>query len=504
MKILSSAQIREADQYTILNKPIRSIDLMEEAASACFGWIKSRFNPGQKFVVFCGTGNNGGDGLALTRMLYLDHFEVVPYIVRFNNNTSDNCHINEARLMQMDLGLLRQVTEISEIAEIEPGCIIIDALLGNGINRAVFGLAAEVISFINEQQVSVISIDMPSGLFADVSSVGQTNYIVRADWTLTFQCLKLAFMFPENYTYTGTVTVLDIGLSREFIEQCPVSNFITSRNDIRSIAAERQPFTHKGTYGHALIVSGSVGKSGAAILAARACLRSGVGLLTMHVPKSVFKLMPIAVPESMFSSDSDWDCFSDNISTDSFDALGVGCGIGTKDETVKALKLLIQGYRKPTVFDADAINILAVHKNWMELIPKESIFTPHPREFERLVGKSVNHFERHRMQTEFAVKHGIYILLKGKYSCIACPDGTSYFNPTGNPGMATAGSGDVLTGIITGILAQGFSPKVACLAGVYLHGLAGDLAVSKSSQQSLIASDIIENLGEAFRVLKAE
>jgi len=214
--------------------------------------------------------------------------------------------------------------------------------------------------------------------------------------------------------------------------------------------------------------------------------------------------MPVAIPEAMFSGDSDWDCFSDNIQTDNFDALGVGCGIGTKTETANALKLLIQGYRYPTVFDADAINILAANKTWLEFIPPDSIFTPHPKEFERLVGKSSNHFERNAMQIEFAVKYKVYLLLKGKYSAIACPDGLCYFNPTGNPGMATAGSGDVLTGIITGLLAQGFSPKESILGGVYVHGLAGDLAATDGSQQSLIASDIIEHMAGAFKELAAE
>jgi hydroxyethylthiazole kinase-like uncharacterized protein yjeF len=501
MKILSAEQIRKADAFTIANESIRSSELMERAAAACFGWIKSKYSVHRRFIVFCGTGNNGGDGLALSRMLFQNGYEVIPNIIRSGSSSSEDNHINEARLLQLDLSLVRNIFSVEDIGEIDKNDVIIDALYGTGLSRPLQGLAAEVVLYMNSSGAETVSIDIPSGLFSDQSSVTEKNYIVKATHTLTFQLMKLAFMFPENYTYTGNVTVLDIGLNASFIENEPGKYRITSKEDVRSIAERRNPFAHKGDFGHALLISGSSGKSGAAILAGRACLRAGAGLLTIHVPKSDFRVIHLALPEAMFSGDSDWDCFSDNIATDRFNALGIGCGIGTSAATANALKLLIQGYRYPAVFDADAINILAANPTWLDFIPENSIFTPHPKEFERLAGKSSNHFERNAMQIEFAVKYKVYLLLKGKYSAIACPDGTCYFNPTGNPGMATAGAGDVLTGIITGLLAQGFSPKESIIGGVYIHGLAGDLAATEGSQQSMIASDIIEHLGGAFKEL---
>ncbi len=501
MKIITAEQIREADAYTIAREPVKSIDLMERAANACFSWIRQRYDRRKRFYVFSGNGNNGGDGLAIARLLYRDGYEVIPYIIHGGGAASSDCRINEARLMQLDLGLVRNVYQPGDVTEFESGSVLIDALFGTGLNRPPEGLAASVIGIINGSGLPVIAIDIPSGLFADSSSAGHRETIVKATHTLTFQLMKRAFFFPENDAYTGRVTVLGIGLDQQFIAGCNTSFFMLEKEDVKIIAAPRNSFSHKGTFGHALLVCGSMGKAGAAILAARACLRSGAGLLTVHIPKSVFKLMPVAVPESMFSGDSDWDCFTDAMATEKYDAIGVGCGIGTSEATGKALKNMIREYRKPMVIDADAINLLASNPAWLEGIPPGSIFTPHPREFERLVGKAPDHFDRNRIQLEFAEKHNVYLLLKGHYTSIACPDGTCYFNPTGNPGMATAGSGDVLTGIITGLLAQGLTPKQAALGGVYLHGLAGDMALSVQTEQSLLASDIIANLGNAFRIL---
>lgn len=503
-KILSVSQCREADTYTIAKEPVLSLDLMERAALSCFHWIKANYSKDNRFLIFCGTGNNGGDGLALARILYQDGFEVIPYIIRSSAVSSADCHYNEARLLQLDLSLVRNVTTLDDIAPVEKESIIVDAIFGIGLNKSLTGLPADVVDLINNSGSAVIALDMPSGLFADHAAEFKSQVTIKATVTLTFQTMKLAFLMQENAAFTGKVIVLDIGISKDFILNVATPYFLVEKEDVKKIAAPRNLFAHKGTYGHALIISGSMGKSGAAILAGRGCLRSGVGLLTLHVPKSVFKLMPVAVPEAMYSGDSDWDCFTDSISTEKYDAIGVGCGIGTSSDTAKALKLLIQGYRNATVFDADAINILAANKTWMDFISPESIFTPHPREFERLVGKSTNQFERLQMQIDFAKRYHIYLLVKGRFTSIACPDGTCYFNTTGNPGMATAGSGDVLAGIITGLLAQGFSSKEACIGGVYLHGLAGDFASFKETQQSMIASDIIACMGDAFRELASE
>jgi len=318
---------------------------------------------------------------------------------------------------------------------------------------------------------------------------------------LTFAPPKLAFFFPENDIFVGNWKLLDIGLSRDFIESARVQNFTLESNDVATILRKRNKFSHKGTFGHALIISGSTGKMGAAVLAARACLRSGPGLVTMRIPKSGVTILQTAVPEAMLSIDPGDDHFSETLELSTYSAIAIGPGIGTSVQTANALKIMIQHAKIPMLFDADAINILAENKTWLGFILKGCIFTPHPKEFERLVGKSSNNFDQNRMQRDFSFRYQCYIVLKGANTAITTPDGRCYFNTTGNPGMATGGSGDVLTGIITGLMAQGYSSLESCLLGVYIHGLAGDIALKEQGFESLIASDIVTNLGKSFQSL---
>jgi NAD(P)H-hydrate epimerase len=491
MKILSSKQIREADQYTIEHEPIASIDLMERAATSCFKWIVQHFNIDNSFKIFCGTGNNGGDGLAIARMLSGSGYHVAIYIIHSCGNASEDFKVNETRLRNLEKTNIIDIASIKEIPEISQNDVVIDALFGTGLNKPVKGITADAIKSINQSGVKVISIDIPSGLFADQSSNVSSNQVVKSTYTLSFQVYKLAFFFAENAEYVGEVIILPIGLNEKFISSCQSNFELLEEKHIQRILKKRNPFSHKGNYGHAAIVAGSFGKMGAAVLAAKACLRTGAGLLTAHIPECGYEIMQTSVPEAMVSTDD----FSD---LPDYDALGIGPGLGVLFKSGVGLKHIIKKFRKPIVFDADAINGLSENKEWMDFVPVESIFTPHPKEFERLVGKSNDHFERNKMQIEFSKRYNVFVILKGKYTCITCPDGMCYFNPTGNPGMAKGGSGDALTGMLTGLLAQGYSSKETCIAGVYLHGLAGDIAVKETGEFSLLASDIIENIGKAF------
>lgn len=499
MKILPVPLIRQADEYTIKNEPIADIDLMERASQACFKWVSSNFTTGIPIQVFCGTGNNGGDGLAVSRMLLQSGYNLKIYLTGPEEKMTPSCSTNFYRLPE---GICRILDSEGTLPSIETSGLVIDALIGSGLSKPATGLVQRVIQHINSSNAIVVSIDVPSGLFCDSSmfDAGDAT-VVRARYTLSFAPPKLAFFFPENEQFTGHWELFDIGILPSFLEQVAVQNYTTEMDDVRSIVRRRGKFSHKGHFGHALLISGSTGKMGAAVLAAKACLRSGAGLVTVHVPSAGTSIVQTTFPEAMLSVDPENDHFSMVPDLSSYQAIGIGPGIGTADRTAKALKLLIQESVTPLVFDADAINILAMNKTWLGFIKPGSIFTPHPKEFGRLVGASANDFDRLQRQRDFSVRFQCYLVLKGAYTAITTPAGDCFFNTTGNPGMATGGSGDVLTGIITGLLAQGYNGIEACRLGVYLHGLAGDLALQKEGFEALIASDIIKNIGKAFQYL---
>ena len=502
MKIFPVEKIREADQYTIENEPVDSVDLMERAANQLYNWFVKSVDNERLIVIFAGPGNNGGDGLALARMLSEKKYNCVVNIVKFTNNTSADFAVNRERLLKCEGVVINEITETGDIPEIKNEDVVVDAIFGSGLTRPVTGLVADVIRKINSSGAVVIAVDMPSGLYADKSSTGEKGEIVLADYTLSFQFPKLAFMFPENEFYTGIWEVLDIGLSPEFINNEETKNFFLLREDVMMSVKKRHRFSHKGTFGHALLIAGSYGKIGAAVLSSRACLKAGVGLLHTHVPKCGVDIMQTAVPEAMLSIDRYENYFSQLPDLSKFNAIGIGPGLDIEHQSQMALKMLIQEANMPIVFDADALNILAKNPTWLSFLPKGCVLTPHPGEFRRLVGHWTNDFERLEKQRQMSQKYNVVIVLKGANTSVSFPDGKIYFNSTGNPGMATAGSGDVLTGIITGLIAAGYTSGVAAVVGVYLHGLAGDFAARKKGFESLVASDIIENIGKAFRRIK--
>lgn len=498
MKILSAEQFKAADAYTIQHNPITSIALMERAATRCYEWIFRHFPTSIPVMLFCGTGNNGGDGLALTRLLHENGYSVSLYVAHAGHKASDDFIQNQKRLLKQEKTRQHDINTTDDIPKIPDNTLVIDALFGTGLNKSVGGLIAEVIHRINNSKATVIAIDMPSGLFADKTSLTADNSIVRAHHTLSFQLPKLAFMMPENEPYVGQFHLLDIGLNSDFIANADTNYSITTAEEIRHILKPRSPFSHKGTYGHAAILAGSYGKMGAAVLAAKSCLASGAGLLTVHIPRCGYDIMQTALPEAMVITDDEEHHLSTPFELKSYSAVAIGPGIGTAQGPASVLHHVVRHYHGAMVIDADAINTLGENAGWVELLPKGCILTPHPKEFERLCGKTKNNFERLKLQQQYSTKHGIYIVLKGHYTSISCPDGHIYFNPTGNAGMAKGGNGDVLTGIITALLAQGYKPHDAALAGTYLHGLAGDIAVQRTGEWSMLGTDLINSIGDAI------
>jgi NAD(P)H-hydrate epimerase len=498
MKILNSAQIRQVDAFTIEHEPILSIDLMERAASKCFDWIASKIDKNRKIKVICGLGNNGCDGLVIARLLINAGYIVDVIIIRHTDKTSDDFKVNEERLHKLKKKNIIEVQNIYDLPAFHDGEVIIDAIFGSGLSKPVEGLPAEVIEHINKCKGYVIAVDLPSGLFSEDNTTNNHKAIVNADVTLTFQLPKLAFLLPGNYAYVGEWWTLDIGLNMEFIDSLDSPYYFVQEDNVRQMLKVRGKFTHKGNFGHALLMSGSFGKMGAALLASEAALRAGAGLVTTHIVRKGYDIIQTAVPEAMVSLDAAEEFISSVPDISKYNAIAIGPGIDIKEETQKALKLLIQSSSIPVIFDADALNILAENKTWLSFLPKHSILTPHPKEFERLAGKPANDIERLQMQKEFSVKFSVYVVYKGAYTTISAPDGKLFFNSTGNPGMATGGSGDVLTGILLGLKACGYSSLETAILGTYLHGKAGDLAKELEGEEALIARDIIDNLGEAF------
>lgn len=493
MRILDTKQVRDLDAYTVEHEPIASIDLMERAARAFADWFALLISPTQRVGVVCGTGNNGGDGLAIARMLDEWGYPVKVWIIRGGAPESADFKTNEDRLPEH---VERQaIVDVGNDVSFSGMHVLIDAVFGSGLSRPPSGLYAHVIELINRSEAIRIAVDIPSGLMADAHS---TAPIIKAHYTLSFQLPKLAFLLPECYPFTGQWEVADIGLNKAFLHAAQTDHYYTELKDVRKILRPRSKFDHKGTYGHALIIAGSYGKMGAALLASRAALRAGTGLLTVHVPQCGYGILQTAVPEAMVEVDDDAAVFTAPKEVAGYDAIGVGPGLGRDKRTAKALARTLENFEKPVVLDADGLNILAGDRAMMALLPAGSIITPHPKEFERLVGTWKHDFERLEMQKQLAISLKAVVVLKGAHTSVADEKGQVFFNSTGNPGMATGGTGDVLTGIITGMLAQKYTPIEAAVAGVFLHGLAGDLCVSESGMDSLIASDVIGGLPQAF------
>lgn len=489
IKILATEQIRNLDRYTIEHEPIASIDLMERACVAFVDWYYERFQSIRKILIVCGSGNNGGDGLGIARILSHRQFNVTVCLVPGNAKPSEDNSTNLNRLPQTVAQIVFQKN--GSLPETD---ILIDALFGSGLSRPLEGIWIEAVSQINQSKAKKIAVDIPSGLFADSNSTGS---IVQADYTVTFQLPKLAFLLPQNEKYVGEWHAVNIGLSQKSIQETETRHYLVDSESIKKLVQPRAKFSHKGNFGHSLVIGGSYGKIGANVLTTRAALRTGSGLVTSLVPRCGYTVLQSCAPEAMVIADDEERILTHVPNLAKFTSIGIGPGLGQDQRTVAFLSNLLSHEITPCVLDADALNIVSDNRDMQNLISANSILTPHPGEFKRLVGSWKNDFHRLELQRALSVKLKSIVILKGAHTSIAMPSGDIYFNSSGNPAMATGGSGDVLTGILTALLSQGYKPTDAALIGVYIHGLAGDLAAKK--RFSIIASDIIDEIPAAFQ-----
>ena len=491
MKILSVSQIREADAYTITNEPIPSIDLMERAARACYAWFHTNISRSESIGILCGQGNNGGDGLALARMLKAGGYTVIVYSIHHSSTSSPDFQINFDRLTEWHI-VPKAINSSEELIGYQHD-IWVDAILGSGLNKPIRGLISNVVGLVNSLPGRKVAIDIPTGLFADNNSQNEKNGVFQATDTLTFQSPKFSFLFSEFGSCAGDVHVLDIGLHRDFLKTVASNNYYITPNMASSLLPKRDKFDHKGTYGHAMLIAGGKGKSGAAILASKAALKGGCGLVTAYVPQVSLDPIQAAAPEVMAITDIG-DNVLEHIEFElAPDAMGIGPGLGTNAKTAKTIISFLESLNQPVVVDADALNIIAQEQAWHS-VPAQSILTPHPGELDRMLGQRYRGEDVYAPALAFAKKHSVNLLVKGAHSALYTAEGQTYFNSSGTPAMATAGSGDVLTGILTSLIAQGLAPVDAVIVGIYYHGLAGQEAEKQSCSRSVTATDIINAL----------
>lgn len=500
MKILSGNQIRAVDAYTIDSEPISSINLMERASKAIVNKIVARWSVDTPVKIFAGPGNNGGDALAVARLLSERGYNVWACLFNTTGKLSDDCATNCARLQVMSSVKFDIIESQFAPPQLQEEDLVIDGLFGVGINKPLNGGFASLVKYINSSKATIVSIDMPSGLMTEDNTNNVMNHIIRADYTYTFQFPKLAFLFPENEIYLGKWEVINIGLMDPMSPETKSLYMWTEAQEMKNALKQRSKYAHKGTMGHAVLVAGKKYMAGAAILSARACLRGGAGKLTIHTPEANVNVLQSSVPEAVLAVESS-PFFSQTFDISDFDAIAIGPGIGTESDTAQAFIEQVSQSKIPCVVDADALNILGSHRGWINQLPRHAILTPHKKELFGLISTTRNSYEELERTRELAIRHQLFVVIKGANSAVCLPDGSVYFNSTGNPGMATAGSGDVLTGIILSLLAQDYKSEVAVRLGVYLHGLAGDLAAEDKGYEGLVASDIVEYLPKAFKKL---
>ena len=500
MKIFKSPQIREIDKTTIEKEPVLSINLMERAAWQLYGFIEEKFSKDTPITLLAGPGNNGGDAVALARLLTDNNYNANLWLLKIGKDRSTDCQANIKRLEAYSNIQIHELSDKDEFPEIPANHLIIEGIFGSGLTRPAEGWPAKVIEFINRLPNQVMSIDIPSGLFSE-DNRQNSGAIIKADFTVSFEFPKFAFVLPENESFVGKWQARSIGLLPDAIAQLSTKYFYTTDSDL-PLLRHRKRFAHKGHFGHALLVAGSFGKTGAAVLAAKACLRSGSGLLSIHIPQFSYSIMQSCVPEAMLVIDETEQMYCQKDHLEPYSVVGAGPGIGKKKSMKEALLTLIKNTEAPMVLDADALNIISQNKDFIDLLPQGSIITPHPKEFDRLTKKHESHYERIETARGMAEKQKLIVVLKGANTAVIDLNGDVHFNSTGNPAMAKGGSGDVLTGVILGLLSSGYDPIDAAKLGVFVHGRAADLALQKESEESLIATDIINHLGLAYKSIR--
>lgn len=499
MKIFNSEKLREIDKATCEAQQVDSVELMERAASAVSYEIISRFLPGQRIVVVAGPGNNGGDALAVARMLIEQGYRKVEvFLFNVTGRLSHDCEVERKRLIALDAVDFTEIEREFNPPYLSEDDVVIDGLFGSGLNKPLQGGFRAVARLINESGAYVVSIDVPSGLFGEWNDNVVLRDVIHADLTLTFQTPRLSFFFEDNEQCVGEWKILDIDLDEATIRKTQADFTLVEARNVRPLLRPRRNFTGKRDYGSALVMAGSLGMMGAAVMCARAALRCGAGLATVHSARCGMPVIQTAVPEAMFEPDSSENFISDMSVYHNHQVVMAGPGIGTREKTANALADLLKKVKSPLVLDADALNCIAQHPEMLPLLPPQTVITPHQGEFDRLFGEQQTAEQRLKKAIEMAQYYNIIIVLKSHHTAIVRPTGRVYFNSSGNPGMATAGAGDVLTGVIGAFIAQGYRPDLAATIGVYIHGLAGDLAASEIGQFGVIASDISDHLGRAI------
>ncbi len=500
MKIFTTENIRNIDRFTIEEEGVSSMELIHRVAEGVVNEILSRWSPSKPTMVFAGAGNNGADALIVAKLLIEAGFS--PHVVLINvkgDSLSRDCRAAREELLRMGDVAMTEIVHTSHIPTLTADHLVIDGLFGTGLRNPLEGGYMAMARYINESGATVVSIDIPSGLYSDWNARVLARNVVHADLTVTVQFPRLAFFLSDNAELVGKWKVVDIGLSRKAIEQTPTKYFLIERDDVRRVLKRRPDFCSKADFGHALLFTGCYGMMGAAVLAARGALRAGVGKLTVHSARCGFPVLQSAVPEALFLPDRNEHVISDMTPRFNYSAVGVGPGIGTNDATKGAVETLIKTVKRPLVIDADALNIIARTPALIDHLTPGSILTPHAGEFDRIFGSQISAETRLLKALEVAHKYKLIIVLKGHYSATVRPDGKVFFNSTGSSAMATGGSGDVLTGIITSLLAQGYKSEIAATAGVYIHGLAGDLAAHAEGEYGTSAGDIAANVGKAIK-----
>ncbi len=505
MKIFTSPQIAEIDKCTLQSQAIDDYALVKRVAKQLSGWLKSNIlKEKRRVIIFAGPGNNGNDAIALAASLGSRNIDCRLYLIKPQKSKRDTPYVRRALIEELYIFgsvIVNEIDEVEDIPVLSNESIVIDGIFGTGLNRSVEGIYCQIIESINNSDCIVVSIDVPSGLLSDVKNEDCKAAVVRANYTLTLEFPKLCMFFKENYPFTGDWYVIEIGLDLDIIERLKTPYNMIDEASVRKILKKRGKYSHKGDYGHGLLIAGSTGMAGSAVLSAIGALRAGLGLITVHVPKRLYDIIQISVPEAICTTDSSENIFTSIVEKelDKFSAVAVGPGLGKAPETVTALRELVSRCNKPMVIDADAINIISVNRDILRDLPHNSVLTPHPKEFTRIAGESADSREAVEKQVKFSADNGVTVVLKGANTTVSTPDGELWFNSTGNPGMATAGSGDVLGGVILGLMTQGYCARDAAIAGVFIHSLAGDIVASKYGEESLISGDIARHLGDAFK-----
>lgn len=497
MKVLTAKQFAEADKKTLEVQEISSEDLMERAATLVFDEIHKRLQGAPVPIkIFCGIGNNGGDGLVIARHLVQHGYNVQVYVVNYTDKRSEDFLNNYEKLKEITNQWPALIKGTTDFPNIEIGDFVIDAIFGIGLNRPIEGWMKDLIKHINASDAFVLSVDMPSGLFAD-EAAKDLEAIIDAAYTLSFQSSKISFFLPDTLDKIGDLQVLDIGLDREYLSSISTAPFLIGKEEAIKLYIPRKKNSHKNDFGHCLIAGGSYGKIGSVLLSATSALRTGAGLCTFYIPQCGYQIAQNGLPEAMVLTDANEKILTSFPKDFSADVICFGMGTGTADKTLDTLKMCLESSKNPMVVDADGLNLLSKNKKLLKLVPENSVLTPHPGELKRLIGAWGDDFEKLEKAKKFSKKYKVLLVIKGAYTFIIDRNEV-YINSSGNPGMATAGSGDVLAGVIAGLISQKYSPIAAAILGVYLHGLSGDIVAKKVGYQGLISGDIAKNMGKAF------